>query len=93
MANDAELCECLVEQQNYIDQGPNTVEPIVDSPTDIAMVMFSLLLNHKPLLLMLTCPLIVIMFSLLLNHKPLLLMLTCPLIVIMLNHKPQLLIH
>ena len=40
VANDAELCECLVEQQNDIDQQPNTdntVEPIVDSPTDIAM--------------------------------------------------------
>ena len=37
VANDAELCECLVEQQNDTDQQPNTVEPIVDSPTDVAM--------------------------------------------------------
>ena len=40
VANDAELCECLVEQQNDIDEQPNTdntVEPIVDSPTDITM--------------------------------------------------------
>ena len=40
VANDAKLCKCLVEQQNDIDQQPNTdntVEPIVDSPTDIAM--------------------------------------------------------
>ena len=37
VANDAELCECLVEQQNDTGQQPNTVEPIVDSPTDIAM--------------------------------------------------------
>ena len=40
VANDAELCECLVEQQNDIDQQPNTdntVKPIVDSPTDIDM--------------------------------------------------------
>ena len=40
VTNDAELCECLVEQQNDIDQQPNTdntVKPIVDSPTDIDM--------------------------------------------------------
>ena len=40
VANDAELCECLIELQNDIDEQPNTdstVEPIVDSPTDIAM--------------------------------------------------------
>ena len=40
VANDAELCECLVEQQNDDDEQPNndsTVEPIVDYPTDIAM--------------------------------------------------------
>ena len=40
VANDADLCECLVEQHNDVDEQPNTdntVEPIVDSPTDIAM--------------------------------------------------------
>ena len=47
MANDAELCECLVEQQNYCDKQPNdsTDKPIVDcgdspataSPVEIAM--------------------------------------------------------
>ena len=33
MANDAELCECLVEQQNDCDKQPNdsTDKPIVDS--------------------------------------------------------------
>ena len=37
VASDAELCGCLVEQHNDTDQQPNIVEPIVDSPTDIAM--------------------------------------------------------
>ena len=39
VANDAELCKCLLEQQNDIGQQPNTdstIESIVD-PTDIAM--------------------------------------------------------
>ena len=41
VANDAELCDCLVEQQNDTDQQPNTdntVQPLVDSPLpDITM--------------------------------------------------------
>ena len=46
MANDAELCECLVESEDNVDEQPNTdntFEPVVanvanaDSPTHIAM--------------------------------------------------------
>ena len=37
MANDAELCECLVEQQNDSDEQPNdAIQPIVDSKNSVA---------------------------------------------------------
>ena len=39
MANDAELCECLVEQQNDSDEQPkDAIQPIVDSKNSVANV-------------------------------------------------------
>ena len=70
IASDAELCECLVEQGNHIVLQPdshNTVKPISDAPTDVAMDSNSAtvqsIVHNKPLLLVLHLPLIAIMFG------------------------------
>ena len=37
MTNDAELCECLVQQQDDSDEQPNdAIQPIVDSKNSVA---------------------------------------------------------